>query len=70
VVERVVEVPVARERTPQREEWPALLRELAVQLDAGRIYVRDVPELTTALETVYAALGRHPASRRRSRPSH
>jgi hypothetical protein len=56
VVERVVEVPVVHERTPRREEWLAVLRELAHQLDAGRIYARDLPELQGALEQLTAAV--------------
>jgi hypothetical protein len=64
VVERLVEVPVARERTPQREEWPALLRELAAQLDDGRIYARDLPELGSALNDSAAAYNRRQNPRR------
>jgi hypothetical protein len=33
VVERLVEVPVVRERTPRPGKWPALLRERTAQLD-------------------------------------
>jgi hypothetical protein len=64
VVERVVEVPVERVRAPRREEWPAMLRELATQLDTGRIYARDLPGLNEAIATVRTALNRHPGSRR------
>ena len=64
VVERVVEVPVERVRTPRREEWPAMLGELAAQLDSGRIYARDLPDLNEAIATVLTALNRHPGSRR------
>lgn len=66
VVERVVEVPVARERTPRREQWPALLCELTAQLNAGHIYSRDLPELARALEQLTAAVQRR-QNRRRSR---
>src|SRR5262249_17766338 len=64
VVERVVEVPVARERAPRREEWPALLRELTAHLDAGRVYAPDLPDLATALKELHAAYGRRPPTRR------
>ena len=58
IVERVVEVPVAPELTPRPEEWPALLRELATQLDDGRIYARDLPQLGSALNHLAAAFNR------------
>lgn len=64
VVERLVEVPVVRERTPGREEWAALLRELTTQLDDGRIYARDLPELGTALTDLIAAYNRRQSPRR------
>jgi hypothetical protein len=67
IVERVVEVPVARERTPRREEWPALLRELTAQVDAGRIYTRDLPELTRTLDQLTTAIQRRRNTRRSRR---
>ena len=63
VVERVVEVPVEREHTPRREEWPTLLRQLTAQLDDGRIYARDLPDLSTALADLVAAFNRRQAPR-------
>ena len=63
IVERVVEVPVAREQTPRRDEWPALLRELAAQLDDGRIYARDLTTLGTALNDLAAAFNRRHSPR-------
>ncbi len=56
VVERRVEVPVLR--TPARREWPAVLRELAAQLDDGRLYDRDLAPLAKALAVVSASLER------------
>lgn len=64
VVERFVEVQVERDRVPLRDEWPALLRELTAQLDAGRIYPRDMPELSTALNDLIAAHNRRQGPRR------
>jgi hypothetical protein len=66
VVERVVEVPAARDRT-RPEQWETLLRELATQLDTGRIYARDLPELGTALTAALDAFQRRSATRRRRR---
>ena len=62
VVQRV-EVPLR----PSRRDWPALLTELGDQLDRGRIYDRDLGELSTALGVVLQALERRPAFRRRMR---
>jgi hypothetical protein len=66
VIERVVEVQTEGERTPRREQWPTLLRELTAQLDAGRIYARDLPELALALalEQLATAVQRRQNSRR------
>jgi hypothetical protein len=64
VVERLVEVPVARERTPRRAGWPALLCELAAQLNDGSIYARDLPELGTGLNELAAAYNRRQNRRR------
>ena len=55
VVERVIQVPVATTRLPTHGEWATLLRELAVQLDAGRIYQRDCDDLGEALNAVVLA---------------
>jgi hypothetical protein len=64
VVERVVQVPVARDLAPRRDEWPTLLRKLTAQLDAGRIYARDLPDLGTALNDLTAAYNRRRGARR------
>jgi hypothetical protein len=53
-----------RERTPGREEWAALLRELTTQLDDGRIYGRDLAELGTALADLIADYNRRQSPRR------
>jgi hypothetical protein len=58
VVERVVRVPVERERTPRHGDWPPLLRELAAQLDSGRIYFRELSELGEAMAAVLTAYRR------------
>jgi hypothetical protein len=44
----------------RRKQWPALVRELAAQLDAGRVYARDLPDLGTALNELNAAYRRRP----------
>lgn len=67
VVERRVEIPLPAPPTqttlrPGHRDWAPLLLELAKQLDAGRIYSRDLPELVDALNQVLAAHARHPAS--------
>ncbi|MFW3170819.1 hypothetical protein [Geodermatophilus sp. CPCC 206100] len=56
VVERRVEVPVPA--TPARRDWPGLLDELARQVDDGRIYDRDLLDLSDALGTVLEAYRR------------
>ncbi|WP_029433825.1 hypothetical protein [Blastococcus sp. URHD0036] len=58
VVERRVEVLVPA--TPARRDWPALLAELARQIDDGRIYDRDLIDLSNALGTVLKAYRRRP----------
>ena len=52
VVERRVEVhtPAA----PTRRNWADLREELARQVDDGRVYDRDIPSLTGALDAVLA----------------
>lgn len=64
IVERVVEVPAVR--APRRDEWAPLLCELTAQLDDGRVYARDLPDLRTALTELTAAFDR----RRSRRPRH
>src|SRR5215218_1019664 len=56
VVERRVEVRVPLE--PTRRDWSRLLGELAEQLNDGRVYDRDLPGLTRALEPVLQAYRR------------
>jgi len=70
VVERRIEIPLTAPPTqaalrPAHRQWGALLRELAGQLNAGRIYDRDLPDLSTALNEVLDAYARHPQIRRR-----
>jgi len=55
VVERVVTVPAPTMKTPAHGAWPGLLRELAAQLDTGRIYDRERPELAVAIQGLLAA---------------
>jgi hypothetical protein len=56
VVERRVEVQISV--APTRRDWPGLLDELARQLDDGRVYDRDLPGLSRALEPVLQAYRR------------
>ena len=58
IVERVLQVPVYRLRTPRHGEWSALLDELSAQLDSGRIYQRDLEQLRESLASVLAAVHR------------
>lgn len=48
VVKRV-EVPMA----PKRGDWPELFRDLAGQIDAGRVYDRDLPDVAEGIEKVW-----------------
>ena len=71
IVERRVEIPSPAPPTqtalrPRHRDWAPLLLELARQLDAGRIYSRDIPELSTALNQVLETYTRHPYIRRTS----
>jgi hypothetical protein len=63
IVERHVQVPTPV--TPTRRDWPPLLQDLARQLGDGRIYDRDIPELTVTLNAVLDAFSRHPGVRAR-----
>jgi hypothetical protein len=63
IVEHRVEIPTPL--TPTRRDWAPLLQELARQLADGRIYDRDIPELTEALDAVLQAFSRHPGVRAR-----
>lgn len=53
VVERRIEVRVPA--APSRRDWPRLLGELADQLDDGRVYDRDLPDMAAALGSVVQA---------------
>ena len=57
-----IPTPVA----PTRRDWAPLLQDLARQLGDGRIYDRDIPELTVALNAVLEVFTRHPGVRARS----
>ncbi len=61
VIERRVEVPVPI--TPARRDWPGLLDELARQIEDGRVYDRDLVDLTHALGTVLEAYRLRPSVR-------
>ncbi len=56
VVERRVEIPVPA--TPTRRDWLPLLGALAGQLDDGRIYDRDLLDLSDAIDAVLDAYRR------------
>ncbi|WP_409332601.1 hypothetical protein [Trujillonella humicola] len=60
VVERRVEVPVLVPATPTRRDWTSLLAELARQIDDGRMYDRDLLELSDVLSAVLEAYRRRP----------
>jgi hypothetical protein len=65
-VERRVQTPVPL--APTRHDWPRLLGELVVQLDTGRIYNRDLDELSVALATADLAVNRRMYIRSRTAP--
>lgn len=68
VVERIVHapsLPPPQPRAPRHGEWTEALRELARQLDTGRLYDRDLSSLAEALEGVVAAFDRRARFRRR-----
>jgi hypothetical protein len=64
VVERRVEkaVPIA----PTRRDWVRMLDELAPQVSDGRIYDRDLDELSVGLAAVLDAVSRQPHVRSRA----
>ena len=66
IVERVVHAPVERAELPRHGDWPDLLRELATQLDSGRIYLGDLPDLGAALSVALAAYERRPTASTRA----
>jgi hypothetical protein len=76
VVERqvTVEVPMVRTVTehvqlppkpPHGADWAPLLGELVRQLDTGRIYPRDLPGVTDAVNDVVNAINRRVTTGRR-----
>ena len=52
---------------PRGAAWAPALTELVRQLDAGRVYDRDLVALAQALNEVLQALDRRPAWRSRHR---
>jgi hypothetical protein len=66
VVERRVEVPVPL--PPTRRDWPRLLGELAAQLNDGRIYNRDLDDLSVALTAAGVSMTRRLFIRSRTAP--
>lgn len=66
VVERRVETPVPI--PPSRHDWPRLLGELVTQLDTGRIYNRDLDELSVALTAIGVSMTRRLDIRSRTAP--
>jgi hypothetical protein len=66
IVERVVHVAVEHAERPRQGGWPQVLRELAAQLDSGRIYPPDLPDLGAALSAAFAAYERRRSARSRA----
>lgn len=72
IVERLVEVevPVVVTETvevatlPKGAGWAATLHYLATQIDAGRVYDRDLAAVGAGLDEVLTALARRPRWRR------
>lgn len=60
----VVTQQVEVETHPTGAVWPAALTELARQIEAGRVYDRDLRDLAGSLDLVLSALHRRPAWRR------
>jgi hypothetical protein len=61
-----VETPVPLPQT--RHDWPRLLSELITQLETGRIYNRDLDELSVALTAVGVSMTRRLYIRSRTAP--
>jgi hypothetical protein len=53
---------------PTRHDWARLLGELVTQLDTGRIYNRDLDELSVALAAVDVSMTRRLYIRSRTAP--
>ena len=51
-----IEVPVPVH--PRRGEWPAMLLVLATEIDAGRVYTRDLDAIDEALDAVRQGMAR------------
>jgi hypothetical protein len=66
VVERYVETPMPI--PPTRHDWPRLLGEFVTQLDTGRIYNRDLDDLSRALDAVGVSMTRRLYNRSRTAP--
>jgi hypothetical protein len=66
VVERRVETSVPS--PPSRHDWPRLFGELVAQLDTGRIYNRDLDELSVAMAAVSDSMTRRLYIRSRTAP--
>jgi hypothetical protein len=67
VVDRDVVREVKVEVMPRGREWAAVLRELALQIDRGRVYDRDLDAIAESFAEVMRALNRRDAWLRRSR---
>ncbi|MDQ1749308.1 MAG: hypothetical protein QOE71_364 [Pseudonocardiales bacterium] len=65
VVERVVVREVRAEVMPRGREWATVLRELALQIDRGRVYDRDLDAITESFAEVMRSLNRRDAWLRR-----
>ncbi len=63
-----MEVPTRQPLT--RRDWSQALQELAEQLDDGRIYDRDLADLSVALDAVLEAYNRRPYVRLRAADVH
>ena len=53
---------------PTRHDWSRLLGELVTQLDTGRIYNRDLDEVSVALTAVGVSMARRLYIRSRTAP--
>jgi hypothetical protein len=58
VVRETVVKHRGRDRQPRGTEWAELLEQLARQLDDGRVYDRDLPEIRAALAMVVESSAR------------
>lgn len=68
IVERRVEVPTQLPLT--RRDWPRTLHELVQRLHDGRVYDRDLPGLSIALDAVVKAYNCRPYARLRAADQH